>query len=159
SDGAFRQISRRRESIRELTRVDLAPSWAAELVLSKRGLLEFAEGLGIPIPASVYLSPMEPLDRVLDTLRFPMVAKVGGALGAYDRVRYVNRVEELRRCVRDFSAAETIICQEYVHGTGFGFFAFMSDGAPVATQMHERLWEYPITGGPSVLARTVDDPA
>jgi predicted ATP-grasp superfamily ATP-dependent carboligase len=24
--------------------------------------------------------------------------------------------------------------------------------------MHERIWEYPITGGPSVLARIVDDP-
>ena len=158
SDGAFRRLSRRRESIQPLTRVDLAPSWAAELVLSKRGLLEFAESLEIPIPASVYVSQTESLDRVLDTLRFPMVVKVGGALGAYDRVRYVNTVDELRRCVHDFRAADTIICQEYIHGTGFGFFAFMSDGEPVATQMHERLWEYPITGGPSVLARTVDDP-
>jgi len=158
SDGAFRRISRQRESVREFTRVDLPPASSAELVLSKRGLLEFAQSLEIPIPASVYLSPMESLDRVLDTLRFPIVVKVGGARGAYDRVRYVNTVEELRRCVRDFRGAETIICQEYVHGTGYGFFAFMADGKPVATQMHERLWEYPITGGPSVFARTVDDP-
>ena len=47
--------------------------------------------------------------------------------------------------------------QEYIEGRGYGFFSLFQDGEPVLCQMHERIWEYPVTGGPSVYARTVCD--
>jgi predicted ATP-grasp superfamily ATP-dependent carboligase len=55
---------------------------------------------------------------------------------------------------------ERPLIQEYIKGTGFGAFAiFNKDSKPVATFVHKRLREYPITGGQSTFCESVKEPA
>lgn len=47
------------------------------------------------------------------------------------------------------------LAQEYVPGrNGYGYFGFFSEGRELGFYMHERLMQWPIEGGPSVLARS-----
>ena len=47
------------------------------------------------------------------------------------------------------------IIQEYVKGEGTGYYGIYNDGKRIAYFMHERIHEYPITGGASTLAKSV----
>lgn len=158
SEGALKRVSLNRDSIGRLTRVDLPPQASVDLVLSKVGLLDFAKKIQIPIPDTVFFYKSDPIVKILDTLSFPIVAKVGGMRGAYNRVRYISNVEELKSCLSSFDSDEAIIFQEYINGVGYGVFSLFEGGKSLLCQAHQRIWEYPITGGPSVFAQTVDEP-
>jgi len=99
---------------------------------SKARTLELARELGVPTP--------RPADA------FPAVAK--SSTGSGD-VRYVASADEV---------PEGWLLQEYVEGEGRGLFALMDRGEPRAVFMHRRLREYPITGGASTAAESIDDP-
>jgi predicted ATP-grasp superfamily ATP-dependent carboligase len=127
------------------------------LVTSKTGLIDLARNIGIPVPKTVCHRPGDDCALLAKTLRFPLVAKtVAGEI--YDRVRYLNNTRELEFYLKDHGADEFLFFQEYIDGVGHGCFALCEDGEPVFCQMHRRVWEYPVTGGPSVLARIIHDP-
>jgi predicted ATP-grasp superfamily ATP-dependent carboligase len=46
-----------------------------------------------------------------------------------------------------------VLIQEFIKGAGFGFFALMNHGAPLRMFMHQRIREYPPSGGRSTAAR------
>lgn len=68
-----------------------------------------------------------------------------------DMVYYVSSKDG----VNAVSYKETCVIQEYVEGKAIGFFAVYSNGKLMDYYMHERIMEYPITGGPSVAAKTI----
>lgn len=156
SDGAVKRVSANRERVLALTRVDLPPPAAVNRVVSKVGLLEFASEIGYPIPKTVIHRRADPTENIVDVLSFPMVAKISSG-SSYDRVRYLNRVDDLMSFVSSVHSDDPIIVQEYVDGVGYGLFALFDRGKPLLYHAHERVWEYPPTGGPSVLSRIVHD--
>ena len=157
SEPTLQRIALNRDRIGELTRVDLPPQESLNLVLSKVGLLEFARNAHVPIPRTVTYSRSMTAQDILRVLDFPIVAKTFWG-DIYDRVKYINNLQELTSYLADSSPAQTISFQEYVRGIGCGFFSFFERGKALLCQMYERIWEYPITGGPSVFAGTVDEP-
>lgn len=157
SEGAVRSLSRNRDLIMKVTRVDLPPAPSLEVVLSKEELLELAKSIQIPVPNSVVYRTSSDLNAVLNTLKFPIVAKVTKG-GTYDRVRYINSQRELEQYVSCLEEKDYVLFQEYIAGRGCAVFALFEHGKPVLTLMHERIWEYPTTGGPSVYAKTIADP-
>ncbi|MEP6811496.1 MAG: ATP-grasp domain-containing protein [Actinomycetota bacterium] len=122
--------------------VPVAGAAAVEVAASKRLTLALAERVGVAVPRTYA--------HDADISAFPVVVK--GALGAGD-VRYVNDARELSAVARRDS-----IVQEYVAGEGRGYFGLFDRGKEKAFFMHRRLREYPITGGASTAAESIDDP-
>jgi predicted ATP-grasp superfamily ATP-dependent carboligase len=157
SDGAVRRLSALRSQVETLTRIDLAPEESLRLALCKVGLVRFADSVGVPVPRTYFLNGNSSVEHIRERLTFPMVAKTAQG-DTNDRIRYVNTARELQACMERARTDDTLHLQEFVQGRGCGCFMLFERGKPVLSHMHERLWEYPITGGPSVLARTFHDP-
>ena len=157
SEGALRRVSANREAVLRWTRVDLPPRETVEVVLSKVALLEHAARIGISTPRTAVWRRGDPVEPLIERLGFPIVVKTGERT-TYDRVRYLNDIDALRLHLERFEDDETVVLQDYVDGVGYGLFALVDRGRPLALQMHRRIWEYPVTGGPSVLAETADEP-
>jgi predicted ATP-grasp superfamily ATP-dependent carboligase len=113
-----------------------------EVAADKSKTLSLAQRVGIPVPKT--------FASARDVDAFPVVVKESLESG---RVRYVNDARELHEC-----AAEGCVIQEYIPGDGFGFFALFEHGAEKALFMHQRIREFPVTGGPSTVARSIYDP-
>jgi predicted ATP-grasp superfamily ATP-dependent carboligase len=109
SEGAVRALSALAEEVSVLTRVDLPPAEDLDTVLSKTGLIRFAQKTGIPVPKTVIAeNRMEPA-QVCRELQFPIVAK--SALGdTYDRVTDLNSAEELHAFLNRWPAAGASSC-------------------------------------------------
>jgi predicted ATP-grasp superfamily ATP-dependent carboligase len=112
-----------------------------QLACFKQNSVAVAERLGIPVPQT-YSDPTT-------VTRFPVVVKKNVGAGA---VRYVNDAAELART----DTTDSLV-QEYVPGTGYGFFALFDHGRERAIFMHRRLREYPVTGGASTAAESFYD--
>jgi predicted ATP-grasp superfamily ATP-dependent carboligase len=141
-DAANRTCSRQLERLSPHVAVPVADWRAMEIASSKRLTFPYAAEVGIDAPRT-YADP-----TAVD--RFPVVVKRSTVAGG---VRYVNDAAEL-------AAADTsdAVVQEWIPGEGYGFFALFEHGRERAVFMHRRLREYPVTGGASTAAESVDDP-
>jgi predicted ATP-grasp superfamily ATP-dependent carboligase len=121
----------------------VVPGWdAMQVADSKRLTVELARQLGVRTPTTY-----ESVDAVP---RFPVVAKRVVGSG---EVRYLNERAELGQL-----ATPGWLLQEYVPGEGRGLFALFDRGEERAVFMHRRLREYPVTGGASTAAESIEDP-
>lgn len=130
-----------RSSLPDHVRIPIAHVDRIRVAADKATAIEFARKVGVPTPA-VFGGPG-------DVDRFPAVVKTAHGSGV---VRYVNDAEELAQA---YTPSSTI--QEYVPGSGFGFFALFDRGVEKAVFMHRRIREYPVTGGASTAAESVYD--
>jgi predicted ATP-grasp superfamily ATP-dependent carboligase len=134
-------ISKYKKEFSAFIKVPVADYKKMKIAGNKDQTMSFAEQIGISIPKT-YKTPDE-----IDT--FPVVVK---GIRESGHVLYVNSLEELTRV--DLSGT---IVQEYIPGDGYGFYSLFNRGTCRAFFMHRRLKEYPITGGPSVVAESVYD--
>jgi predicted ATP-grasp superfamily ATP-dependent carboligase len=141
-DGACRTISKHLAEVSETLAVPIAPWPAMEVASSKQLSMDFALRLGIAVPQT--------FSRIEDVDRFPAVVKRSTGSGG---VRYINDRNEL--AMADTTDA---VIQEWIPGPGYGFFALFDRGRERATFMHQRLREYPVTGGASTAAISIYDP-
>jgi predicted ATP-grasp superfamily ATP-dependent carboligase len=130
---------------------------------NKETTFRFAEKVGIPVPRTLYPRKFSDIEGEARSFRFPVVTKA--LVGSGSRgVAYLNSREELLRFAEKNLVQESDlvekrwIVQEYIRGSGCGFFAIFDRGEPKAIFMHRRLREYPITGGPSTLAESIYHP-
>jgi predicted ATP-grasp superfamily ATP-dependent carboligase len=128
----------------------------------KTAMMELADSLGVPTPASVTLTSAADLDGAR-MLPYPVVVKPGrsrvrtptGWLST--GVTYANDETALRRRLAELPA-ETypVMLQERIQGPGEGFFALYAHGRLVASFAHRRLREKPPSGGVSVLRESAE---
>lgn len=128
-----------------------------ERCLNKWQTLQLAKYCKIPVPYSIHVNSLNALEN--KTINFPCVIKSACEVEA-KFVFYAKNQDEFNDClIKAFKLiGETskygIIIQEYVSGIGVGFFALYSKGTPVRIYMHQRIREWPITGGGSTAARS-----
>ncbi|HET9950090.1 MAG TPA: ATP-grasp domain-containing protein [Longimicrobiales bacterium] len=135
----------------------------------KRGLLEAAAALGVPVPAQVVLErppadAAESADR-LAPAGFPVVLKParsavqhGGRVTSFG-VSFAESAGELARRLAEIpEAAYPLLIQERIAGTGAGVFVLARGGRVVASFAHRRIREKPPTGGVSVYRESVAVP-
>lgn len=100
----------------------------------------------------------------LQDAEFPCVVKYrnGEVLGLPPQKRYqiVQNREELERAYGQFSEQQSNpLVQEYLPGAGIGYTTvFDAHHRPLGEMVHQRLREYPSSGGPSCYATVVDIP-
>lgn len=134
-----------------------------ECALDKSKTLRLAARLGVPAPRSAQGADTDAILDAAAGLRFPVAIKPRGnalhlstanALGF--KVRYARDLAELAAVLAPFGRdARALLVQEYVPGVGRCVSALCRHGEPVALFAYAREREYPVSGGVSVLRRTI----
>lgn len=133
---------------------------AIEEALDKHRTFQRAESLGIPVPRTICLDSWPPgKTHLAASVGYPCVIKER-IEGVGKTVAYVTDQAQLSRKLYPFVSVDRTrhpspIAQEFVPGVGVGFFAFYVEGECKRFYVHERLREYPPSGGPSTSARTI----
>jgi predicted ATP-grasp superfamily ATP-dependent carboligase len=117
--------------------------------VNKKELCAFAGGLGLRVPKE-YNEPC-----------CPMIVKLNISENAHgkpaERYRIIHSDSELE-AARPFIArnAGNLIMQEYVEGPSVGVSMLLDEESNLVDYIvHERLLEYPVTGGPSAACRSI----
>lgn len=119
--------------------------------VNKRELCVIADGLGLRVPREYH----EPC--------CPMIVKLNVSENARgkpaERYRIIHNDSELE-AARPFMTrnADNLIMQEYVEGPSVGVSMLLDEESNLVDYIvHERLLEYPVTGGPSAACRSIVD--
>ena len=124
-------------------------------------LLKLAQKISVPIPKTYFIDDLEQIENILPEIKFPIIIKVRKEenilpnkrhIIVYKKENFIDSYKELH------SIQKYPIIQEYIKGKGVGFFALYNKNSQTkALFCHERLREYPITGGPSTLCKSIYD--
>lgn len=153
-----------RERIERLVRVPLPATSSFDIANDKGKATALAQTLGIPTPRSVLLEPGMVTASAMNELQPPFIVKPVDSSGSRG-IRYASTRLELDNVLRAVAAGDRhrggFIVQERLDAKGPGVgAALLFDEAhrAVAGFTYRRLREYPITGGPSTLRESTDDP-
>jgi len=155
--------SKYKKDLEAHVKIGIADYEYMQIAADKNKTNEFAEKNGIPIPKTMYPKSIEDLEKVSTALQYPIVIKAPEESGL---VKYANNKQELEKLYEkicdehneQIKEGKFPQVQEYISGEGYGFFALFNNGEPRAIFAHKRLHEYPKTGGPSTMAKSVYDP-
>lgn len=124
-------------------------------------LSDVAKSANIPFPETTWLLPSETIEELSRRLSYPVVIKYRFSerlsLKPEQRYAIVEDKNQFIKVYRDMHEIQTSpLVQTYVTGAGFGVSCVFNDAhEPVEIFCHERLREYPISGGPSTLCMSV----
>ena len=126
----------------------------------KSKTFEFAQELDIPIPRTFKLNTVYEIDDLANIISYPCVIKKtnyneSGVVYCNNKNELIENYKKLSR--NKNSEMSLPIIQEYVIGPGMGYYGVYNNGKCVGYFMHQRIHEYPITGGASTLAKSVFD--
>lgn len=140
---------------------------AHEIVVSamdKSFTTRLAESLGVTTPRSVMLESDADVDRLARSAPYPLVLKpraseevvAGNATRSTGKPLYARTEAELRDAWRVFRLRTTaVVAQEYVEGTGSGYFALMKHGTLRAEFSHRRIRDVRPSGSGSAVRESV----
>ncbi len=135
---------------------------ALDIALDKEKTWQLAGQLGVPTPSGVLLST---LSDVSPAQQFPVVLKpthskvmVNGALRTL-AVAVVKDESERWEQLRRWLSLTQVQQQEYIQGRGVGVEFLFNRGRKIWHFAHERVHEYPLTGGASSYRRSINPPA
>lgn len=132
-----------------------------ENATSKIKTAELAQKVKVNVPKTIVITDVKELDQ-LSGLKYPVVIKaakeIGGRMVEYAE-NHAELLDKFKYLVHKFnlSPQDYPIIQEYIKGEGVGFFALYSNGVCQHYFMHERIREFPVSGGRSVCARSFYD--
>lgn len=136
-------------TIRPTIRYLLSSQENIEKAGNKKYLQQMAATLGIPVP------------KELTAPGYPMIAKLNVSenvqLKPADRYRIIGNENELKAAGPFLSAyADNLLLQEYVDGPSIGVSMLLDEQSNLVDFIvHERLLEYPVSGGPSAACRSI----
>jgi len=126
-----------------------------EVCYDKRRTVELAKKLEVCTPQTWLVRRSEESAHL--PVSFPCVVKPAREGAASNMVSYCANHAELSGAIAQqlvgLQGRADVLVQEFIKGTGFGFFALMNQGAPLRMFMHQRIREYPPSGGRSTAAR------
>ncbi len=133
-----------------------------DIALDKQATCRMARDLGIPVPGSRLISSLEEIGE-LD--QFPVVLKpVRSKVAMHGELRtlavVIAKTEE-QRCeqLRRWLPFTPVLQQQYVAGCGVGIEFLFDHGRPLWHFAHERVHEFPLSGGASSYRRSIAPPA
>jgi protein-tyrosine-phosphatase/predicted ATP-grasp superfamily ATP-dependent carboligase len=135
---------------------------ALDVALDKEKTWQLARNLGVPVPASILFSSTAEIGTAE---QFPVVLKpTHSKVMLADELRTLavavvkneaERLEHLRRWL----PVTPVQQQQYVSGRGVGVELLFNHGKKVWHFAHERVHEYPLSGGASSYRRSIVPPA
>jgi predicted ATP-grasp superfamily ATP-dependent carboligase len=147
-------ISEHRDRFLPFVKIPLPDHEILQKANNKAETLKIAIEHNIPCPKTYFIQDVEEVKKILDELTFPVILKPtegSGSKGLEYIIKKENLIEIFEKTSQNFG--ETIL-QELIPpgGEAYGFEGlFNKNSEPRAIFVHQRLREYPITGGPSTL--------
>lgn len=132
--------------------------------VDKSQTTELAKSLGMVVPKTLTLACADAIPAAVKDVRFPVVLKprvsaesaTHGGMRATGRPRYARDVAEMRGALSAMCQnCSSVLAQEFVEGTGTGFFALMNRGEPRAEFAHRRIRDVHPTGSGSALRKSI----
>ncbi len=120
----------------------------------RQKLVAVAHKVGVPVPATWFFDSYEEFQTTKSELSFPLVIKSRWESSGKIPVVYANSIEECEQFFQGKIFKQWML-QQYVEGRGAGFFALYDSGKCGPTFQHQRLREYPYTGGISTAASSI----
>jgi predicted ATP-grasp superfamily ATP-dependent carboligase len=155
-------VTEHRAAFEAHCRLPVADAAAVATAADKVAILQTAQQLGVPTPATVLLEHGDDPVAHAASLSWPIVVKsrrsrLRTAAGWVScSVGYARTPDELRRLAAATPAeGYPLILQERLEGEGLGVFMCYKRGTCVAVFSHRRLREKPPSGGVSVLSESV----
>jgi len=140
----------------------LPPASSLETALSKSKTAEFAERVGVPVPATVSVDTLEAAHRAAERLRYPIVAKASWSCQWIDDRMversthyFLTREAFLGQAAELLAQMGELTVQQYVPGESCGYFALAIDGVAIAEFAHRRVYTRPPSGGGSAVRVSV----
>jgi predicted ATP-grasp superfamily ATP-dependent carboligase len=138
----------------------------AELLraVDKSQTTALAQSLGMIVPITTTLGSNDPIPPALARIRFPVVLKPRsseestqqGGVRATGRPRYAKNTEQLLLVLSEMRrTCSSVLMQEFVEGTGAGYFALMNRGELRAEFAHRRIRDVHPTGSGSALRESI----
>jgi predicted ATP-grasp superfamily ATP-dependent carboligase len=158
---SVKTFSDHREIIEKSSKILLPESDSLEIALSKIKSTSLASQLEIPCPETITIKDLGDLEKIKHEILYPCVIKAPVEMGN-NLVEYAKSPDDLLRqyqklCKRYNSTGNFPVIQEYLKGTGCGFFALYHKGVCGPVFMHMRIREFPPSGGYSTAAISVDN--
>jgi predicted ATP-grasp superfamily ATP-dependent carboligase len=127
----------------------------------KSKTFEFAQKCDIPIPRTFNLSKIDEINDLAKKISYPCVIKKtnyneSGVIYCNNKDELIENYSLLSR--KSKGKMSLPIIQEYIIGPGMGYYGLYDNGKCVGYFMHQRIHEFPITGGASTLAKSAFDP-
>lgn len=146
-------VSKYKDDFEKCINVSIVDWETMKIAYFKHESMRFARKIGVNVPKSISIKSNEDLIRT-EKICFPIVLKTSDS-----GLEYCNNTDELVRNYEVLKRASltAVLAQEYIVGSGHGFYALFNKGTLKAMFMHERIKEYPITGGPSAVAKAYYD--
>lgn len=127
---------------------------------NKELLLKFAIKNNIPVPKTYFIKTLSEVKQVAKEIRYPAIIKARDEKGLFC-VRYAivySEKEINSEYLRMHKLQEFPLIQEFIKGSGVGFFALFNKYSELrAIFCHRRIRELPITGGQSSFCISIRD--
>ncbi|MFC2154049.1 ATP-grasp domain-containing protein [Candidatus Altiarchaeota archaeon] len=113
--------------------------------------------LNIPCPKTWFIDSAEETEEIKDELSYPLLIKPHVGAGSTG-LTYVLKQEDLAPLYRHVrSKYGPAMLQEYIPGAKYSTSALYSEkGKPLRFTAQKNLSQYPLTGGPQVMAETIE---
>ena len=157
---SFKFTSHYKSEIQKYTKVAIVDEEIMSVAQDKSKTFEFAQREGIPIPKTFTLRNENEINEVVKNISYPCVIKKtnyneSGVVYCNDENELVKNFKSI--CSKRKGNMSLPIIQEYILGPGTGYYGIYDKGKCVGFFMHQRIHEFPITGGASTLAKSTFD--
>jgi len=157
SENITTTLNKKRKEIEKYAKLMVPEQIKFELVLNKRTTISIAKKLNIPTPNTINIKNIHEIEKL--DLNFPVVLKPSYHLYKNKsernldfKTKYVYSKEELKEIMYQHQKNKHFpLIQEYCRGSGIGIEILMKNGKVLAIFQHNRIREYPPTGGVSTL--------
>ncbi len=158
-DATTRPMVENQDSIKKIIPLLLPPENAFKLAFDKAKTFRLAKRLNVPMPATWFPESMQEAAEIAESLKYPLIIKPRISSGSRG-LKIVKNFEEFnKKYAKTDNEYPDPIIQEFIplkEAVGF-VCLYGKDRKLKAYCQHQRLHEYPLTGGPSTLRETILD--
>ena len=162
TDASMQRLNQHRETLSQHAILLFPEAQKCELALHKDKTLGIAANLNIPIPKTLIIRNLSDVANA-EGLEFPVVLKPRhqdvskpASDGLPFKIRYSATYEDLITQLEPFrQTGDYPLIQEYCGGHGVGVEVLMHAGQPILMFQHERVREFPVSGGVSTCCKSV----
>lgn len=142
----------------------LPPHMTIRRAFDKQATTQLARELGLRVPETRVITRADELRTISKLVPFPLVLKPrqseevgeGGVVRTTGAPRYARDQAELESAYAELrQRCSTVLVQQFIPGTGTGYFCLMEQGHPIAEFAHRRIRDVRPTGSGSALRESV----
>lgn len=151
-------LSKHQEIFSDLTNVYVAPYDVLGPLMDKGETIKLAQRANVPTP-NTWFPEQTPIERIREQVEYPVLVRPRRSSGSRG-IQYVSNPKEFTEAVEMVSTEYgTPIVQEYVEKRGYttACVLFNRDQQTIGEFSYERIKEYPLSGGPTVVGESTDD--